>query len=101
MISVIKFYSNNIQTESLVLKRISHSKTSNDRPSKKRTTSLQWTAHLPPIDFTIHYKYITNTFQTSEKWTLLNSKKRTLIRPQCTMANKKLPPKKGSEATPT
>ena len=36
-------------------------KTSNDGPSEERTTSLQRTAHLPPIDFTIelihvHYK---------------------------------------------
>ena len=28
-------------------------KTSNNGPSQKRTTSVQWTAHLPPIDFTI------------------------------------------------
>jgi len=36
-----------------------YSKTSNNGPSEKRTTSLQRTAHLPPIDFTIeliHYK---------------------------------------------
>ena len=30
-----------------------YSKTSNNGPSEKRTTSLQRTAHLPPIDFTI------------------------------------------------
>ena len=29
-----------------------HSKTSNSGPSEKRTTSVQRTAHLPPIDFT-------------------------------------------------
>ena len=36
-----------------------YSKTSNNGPSEKRTTSLQRTAHLPPIDFTIeliHYE---------------------------------------------
>ena len=36
-----------------------YSKTSNNGPSEKRTTSLQRTAHLPPIDFTIeliHFK---------------------------------------------
>ena len=30
-----------------------YSKTSNNGPYEKRTTSLQRTAHLPPIDFTI------------------------------------------------
>ena len=30
-----------------------YSKTSNNGPSEKRTSSLQRTAHLPPIDFTI------------------------------------------------
>ena len=30
-----------------------YSKTSNNGPSEKRTTSLQRTAYLPPIDFTI------------------------------------------------
>ena len=30
-----------------------YSKTSNNRPSEKRTTSVQRTAHLPPIDFAI------------------------------------------------
>ena len=30
-----------------------YSKTSNNGPSEKRTTSLQQTAHLPPIDSTI------------------------------------------------
>ena len=30
-----------------------YSKTSNNGPSEKRTTSVQRTAHLPPIDFTI------------------------------------------------
>ena len=38
----------------------SYSKTSNNRPSKKRTTSLQRTAHLPPIDFSIEYITFTN-----------------------------------------
>ena len=36
-----------------------YSKTSNNGPSEKRSTSLQGTAHLPPIDFTIeliHYE---------------------------------------------
>ena len=36
-----------------------YSKTSNNGPSEKRTTPLQQTAHLPPIDFTIeliHYE---------------------------------------------
>ena len=30
-----------------------YSKTSNNRPSEERTTSLQQTDHLPPFDFTI------------------------------------------------
>ena len=30
-----------------------YSKTSNNGPSEKRTTSVQRTTHLPPIDFTI------------------------------------------------
>ena len=36
-----------------------YSKTSNNGPSEKRTTSVQRTAHLPLIDFTtelIHYE---------------------------------------------
>ena len=36
-----------------------YTKISNNGPSEKRTTSLQRTAHLPPIDFTIeliHYE---------------------------------------------
>ena len=33
-----------------------YSKTSNNGPSQKRTTSLQRTAHLSPIDFTIHFE---------------------------------------------
>ena len=36
-----------------------YSKTSNNGPSEKRTTSLQWTAHFPPIDFTTEL-YISN-----------------------------------------
>ena len=32
---------------------LEYSKTSNSGPSEKRTTSVQRTAHLPPIDFTI------------------------------------------------
>ena len=32
-----------------------YSKTSNSDPSEKRTTSLQGTDLLPPIDFTIEY----------------------------------------------
>ena len=32
-----------------------YSKTSNSGPSEKRTTSIQRTAHLPQIDFTIEY----------------------------------------------
>ena len=42
-----------------VLREGRYSKTSNNGPSEKRTTSLQRTAHLPPIDFTIeliHYE---------------------------------------------
>ena len=62
-----------------------YSKTSNNGPSEKRTTSVQRTAHLPPID----------TFRTSEKRTPLNSEQRTLTSPQRTLANTKLPPKKG------
>ena len=30
-----------------------YSKTSNNGPSEKQTTSLRWTDHLPLIDFTI------------------------------------------------
>ena len=39
--------------------RRAYSKTSNNGPSEKRTTSVRRKAHLPPIDFTlelIHYK---------------------------------------------
>ena len=72
-----------------------YSKTFNNGPSEKRTTSLQRTAHLTPIDFTI------DTFRTSEKRTPLNSEQQTLIRPQRTLANTKLPPKTDSKATPT
>ena len=54
----------------------------------------------PRLIFTIE----TNTFRTSEKRTPLNSEQRTLIRPQRTLANTKLPPKTGQwkpQPTPT
>ena len=35
-----------------------YSKTSNNGPSEKRTTSVQRTAHLPPIDFTIELIHV-------------------------------------------
>ena len=70
-----------------------YSKTSNNGPSEERTTSVQRTAHLPPIDFTIELIY---KFRTSEKRTPLNSEQRTLISPQRTLANTKLPPKTDS-----
>ena len=70
------------------LSNVNYSKTSNNGPSEKRTTSVERTAHLPPVDF---------TFQTSEKWTPLNSEQRTLISSQCTLANTKLPPKTDSK----
>ena len=35
------------------LSKQSYSKTSNNGPSENRTTSVQRTTHLPPIDFTI------------------------------------------------
>ena len=35
----------------VVFVHLHYSKTSNNGPSEKRTTSLQRTAHLPPIDF--------------------------------------------------
>ena len=40
-----------------------YSKTSYNGPFEKQTTSVQWTAHLPPIDFTtelIHFEPPTN-----------------------------------------
>ena len=55
----------------------SYSKTSNNGPSEKRTTSVQRTGHLPPIDFTIEL--------TSEKRTPLNSEQRTQISPRRTL----------------
>ena len=72
---------------------VTYSKTSNNGPSEKRTTSVQRTVHLPPIDFSIEL----NTFRTSEKRTPLNSDQRTLISPQRILANTKLPPKTDSE----
>ena len=87
-------------TEDILSKSVNthciYSKTSNNGPSEKRTTSLQRTAHLPPIDFTIeliHYE--------PPRSGHLNSEQRTLIRPRHTLANTKLPPKTDSEATPT
>ena len=65
-----------------------YSKTSNNGPSEKRTTSVQRTAHLPPIDFTIELIHFEPT--------PLNPKQRTLISPQRTLANTKLPPKTDS-----
>ena len=74
-----------------------YSETSNNRPSEKRTTAVQRTTHLLPIDFTIkliHYE--------PPRRGHLNSEQRTLISPRCTfIANTKLPPKTDSEATPT
>ena len=68
----------------LLIVFVIYSKTSNNGPSEKRTTSVQRTAHLPPINFTMHR---TNTLRTSEKRTPLNSTQRTLISPQSTLAN--------------
>ena len=65
-----------------------------DPPKSRQPLYNGSTAHLPPIDFTIAR---TNTFRTSEKRTPLNSEQRTLISPQRTLANTKLPPKTDSE----
>ena len=64
-----------------------YTNTSNNGPSRKQTTSVQRTDHLPPIDRT----------------TNLNSEQRTLMSPRCTLIITKLPPKTDSEtiATPT
>ena len=70
-----------------------YSKTSNNGPSVKRTPSAQRTAHLPPIDF----YHRTNTLRTSEERTPLNSEQRTVISPQRSLANTKLPLKTDSE----
>ena len=64
-----------------------YSKTSKNGPSEKRTTSVQRTAHLPPIDFTIELIHF-------EKRTPLNSEQRTLISPRRIL-------KTDSEVTPT
>ena len=72
------------------------SKTSNNGCSEKRTTSVQRTAHLPPIAFTIeliHYE--------PSRSGHLNSEQRILISHRLNLANTKLPPKMGGEATPT
>ena len=37
-----------------------YSKTSNNGPCEKRTTSVQRTVHLPPIDFTVELIHISN-----------------------------------------
>ena len=74
-----------------------YSKTSNNGPSKKWTTSVQRTDPLPPIDFTIELIH----FQTSKKQTPLNSIQRALIGPRLTLANAKIHPKTDSETTPT
>ena len=50
-------HSCNIQPYRLLTHQIIYSKTSNNGPSEKRTTSEQRTAHLPPIDFTIELIY--------------------------------------------
>ena len=42
--------------DNMTLCSYNYSKTSNNGSSEKRTTSLQRTAHLPPIDFTIHFE---------------------------------------------
>ena len=73
-----------------------YSKTSNNGPSEKWTTSVQRTANLPLIDFTIELIHF-----ESEKRTPLNSEQRTLIRPRRTLTNTKLPPKTDSKVTPT
>ena len=53
-----------------------YSKTTNNGPSEKWTTSVQRTAHLLPIDFTIELI----DFEP------LNSEQKTLISPQRTLA---------------
>ena len=55
-ISVLKFpqVQGSLQlARKVAIDQTAYSKTSNNGPSEKRTTSLQRTAHLPPIDFTI------------------------------------------------
>ena len=74
-----------------------YSKSSNNGPSEKQTASVQWMAHLSPIDFTIELIH----FEGSKKRTPLNSEQRTLISPRHTLANIKLPLKMDSEVTPT
>ena len=74
-----------------------YSKPSNNRCSIKWTTSVQWDRSLA----TDWFYRSTNTFQTSEKQTPLNSVQWTLISPRLTLTNTKLPPKADSETTPT
>ena len=76
-----------------------YSKTSNNGPSEKRTTSVQQTPHLPPIDFAIeliHFEpprsgHLSNATPNNRHWSS----------PWRTLANTKLLMKMDSEATPT
>ena len=73
-----------------------YSKTSNSDPSEKRTTSLQGTDLLPPIDFTI--EYILNLWEadTSQLRTTDTDEPQTNL-----IANTKLSPITDSETTTT
>ena len=73
------------------------SKTSHNGPSERRTTSLQRTGHLTPIDFTIELIH----FEPPRSGHLSTPYERTLMSPRLTLANRKLPPKTDSETTPT
>ena len=68
-----------------------YSKTSNNGPSKKRTTSVQQADHFSPIDFTIEYIFNLQEPNTSQLRTT------DLISPRLT--NTKLLPKTDSKTT--
>ena len=60
-----------------------------------RTTSLQRTDHLTPIDFTVELIH----FEPPRSGHLSTPYERTLMSPRLTLANTKLPPKTDSETT--
>ena len=63
-----------------------YSKTSNNGPSEKRTTSVQRTDQMPPIDASIEIIH----FKPPRSGYPLNSEQWTLMGPRRTLTNKKL-----------
>ena len=57
-----------------------YSKTSNNGPSEKWTTSVQQTDHLPPIDFTIELIILNlREADTSQLWTTDTNEPQTYL----------------------